>query len=374
MTNPKFKITDLMEEAIKSGVFPSASLLVAKDAEIVFKDYFGGCDKNTVFDIASITKPVITATLTMIAVSKGLIKLSDTIGHYFPDYPHLHKITVANLLNHTSGLPWWKSYYKRVPLKDVASESGRKCFVDEVLREPLEYETGSKYAYSDPGFIVMSLILEKIFSKPLSSLADELIAKPLNLINTFYNPIQRTPWSDDNFKPAYKKTDKDLSQINFAPGENCPWRKEVTVDYVDDRNCYAMGGVSGHAGLFTDADDLHKFISELVLCYKGGGKFLNRDVVGEFIDLGSHSIISNCHNPFLYGWNMPIEKGSQAGKHFSRGSIGHLSFTGCSVWVDLKKDVWVILLANRLHPTSENQKIKDFRPAIHDLVWDVIGV
>jgi CubicO group peptidase (beta-lactamase class C family) len=131
-----------------------------------------------------------------------------------------------------------------------------------------------------------------------------------------------------------------------------------------------MGGISGHAGLFSTAFDLHLFVKEFVSCYQGAGTLLNQEIIREFIDSGK--VINE--GTFLFGWDRPAENNSQAGNLFSKNSIGHLGYTGCSLWVDLARDFWVILLSNRVHPTATNEMIKAFRPGLHDQIVGDLGV
>lgn len=368
-----------MKTALQDGVFPSASLLVAKDTEVVFKNTYGDCSEKTIFDVASLTKPVITTTLAMIAVKEGLLNLEDSLVKFFPNADQLKDVKVFQLLNHSSGLPGWKPFYKEVSHEDVASIAGRKLIIDAVLREPLEYKTGSKSIYSDLGFILLDVILESIFAEPLISIANELITKPLGMKNSFYRLVKKTPWSGENFLPAYEVEERDFSGLDFAPTQDCPWRGEVIQGLVDDQNCYAMGGVSGHAGLFSTTDDLHLFVTELIRSNHGIGDFLQQETVREFINYNANTpahlkCLKRKNNTFALGWDHPKEENSQAGNSFSKHSIGHLAYTGCSIWINLEKNFWVILLTNRVHPATTNEKIKTFRPTLHDQIVEELGV
>lgn len=329
------KINELMLGAITDNVFPSASLLIVQDKKKIFEGFFGGASKKTIFDVASIAKPVVTGTLALFARENGLLKVGDALTKFVPKSEHLNSVTIENILTHGSGLPAWKPYYKDVATEIVATAAGRKEIIDSALMEPLEYKTDSKRVYSDVGYIVLGKILEDIFKKPINELAEEFIFQPMNMKDSFFKPVTKTPWSGEAFVAAYKSK-KDFSNYKFAPTENCPWRDGVVSGDVHDQNCYAMGGVAGHAGLFSTAEDLNKFVSSYVL-------------TSEF-----------------WAWDHPEEKNSQAGDTFSKSGIGHLGFTGGSIWIDPEKEFWVILLTNRIHPSSENHKIRAFRPVLHD--------
>jgi serine-type D-Ala-D-Ala carboxypeptidase len=170
----------------------------------------------------------------------------------------------------------------------------------------------------------------------------------------------------------------DLSQLRtrrlqpvediIAPTENCPWRKKILCGEVHDDNAYAMGGVAGHAGLFSSARDLHTLLVRMNRCLHGKDGFLPQSLVREFLTKDE----SAAHSNFALGWDTPSPDASASGSLFSSRSVGHLGFTGCSIWWDLEKDCHVILLTNRVHPSRKNEKIRDFRPRIHDQIMKVL--
>ncbi|HVO95258.1 MAG TPA: serine hydrolase, partial [Terriglobales bacterium] len=170
----------------------------------------------------------------------------------------------------------------------------------------------------------------------------------------------------------------DLSQLRtrrlqpveemIAPTENCPWRKKILCGEVHDDNAYAMGGVAGHAGLFSSARDIHDFIVRLSRCRNDADSFLPSSLVREFLTKDSSISGSTC----ALGWDSPSPIHSASGTLFSANSVGHLGFTGCSIWCDLEKTAHVILLTNRVHPSRKNERIKDFRPHIHDLIMKTL--
>lgn len=366
-----FKETNsLMKQAISEGIFPSASLLVAKEGSVAFENYYGKCSAATIFDVASLTKPVITTTLAIRALQEGFLNLEDTVTKFFPEAHHLDSVEIFHLLNHSSGLPSWQPYYQGVPRGDVGSPAGRSQIVHAVLDEALLRDPGFDSCYSDLGFILVGEIIEAVFMEPLATLADEFILNPLKMENSFYRIVDKTPWSAATFEPAFVGSARDFSGLDFAPTEDCPWRGEVVSGYVHDQNCYAMGGVAGHAGLFSTVDDLNLFVAEFVSCCCRGGKFLDKNILEQFVCMGRDTVEPRYRGSFLLGWDRPAHENSQAGRHFSKRSIGHLGYTGCSLWIDLMKDFWVILLTNRIHPTSTNERIKSFRPMLHDSICD----
>jgi CubicO group peptidase (beta-lactamase class C family) len=154
----------------------------------------------------------------------------------------------------------------------------------------------------------------------------------------------------------------------IAPTENCPWRKKILCGEVHDDNAYAMGGVAGHAGLFSSARDIHALLACLNRCLHGKDNFLPKDLLEEFLAKDEKVPNSTC----ALGWDTPSPDKSASGANFSPRSVGHLGFTGTSIWWDIEKNCHIILLSNRVHPTRKNEKIKDFRPHVHDLIMNVM--
>jgi CubicO group peptidase (beta-lactamase class C family) len=159
------------------------------------------------------------------------------------------------------------------------------------------------------------------------------------------------------------------TDFEIAATQRCPWRKRVLEGEVDDDNAYAMGGVAGHAGLFSNARDIHLLISRLRVCYLGADTFVPSALARGFFERQKTA----AGGTYALGWDTPSAENSSSGRRFSTHSIGHLGFTGASIWWDLEKDCYIILLTNRVHPSRENEKIKDFRPLIHDLVMTSLG-
>ena len=155
----------------------------------------------------------------------------------------------------------------------------------------------------------------------------------------------------------------------IAPTEDCPWRKKVLCGEVHDDNAYAIGGVAGHAGLFSSARDIHQLLACLNRCLRGSDSFLPQALIQEF--LSKDEAVKN--STYALGWDTPSENGSSSGKYFSSHSVGHLGFTGTSIWWDLEKNCHVVLLSNRVHPTRKNEKIREFRPYIHDLIMKTLN-
>lgn len=340
-------IDSLMKQAVEDLVFPSAALLVAHREKILHKGYYGKARKGMCFDIASLTKPICTATLAMLLVQEGKIELTQAVHK---------KVTIEHLLSHTSGLPSWKPYYRELPLDAIGTEKGERHILRSIMEEPLFAEPGKICEYSDLGYILLGDFLEKAGGKPLEVLFDEKIAKPLKLKNTFF------------VKQGVPTHGLTVPRRRFAPTEDCPWRRKVIHGEVHDQNCYAMGGVAGHAGLFATTSDVHRFVVALLKCYRGQSDWTKQKIVKEFLDWHISTSTHPHIGTYVLGWDTPTSGSSSAGRYFSPHSIGHLGYTGCSLWIDLNKDFWVILLTNRIHPSTANEKIKTFRPRLHDAV------
>ena len=370
------QIEQCMQEAVDRGVFPAASLLVGNETGVLFHQFFGQARVGTCFDIASVTKAVSTATLAMQLVAEDLLHLNDPLVQWIKQAKqNFHKTaTVAQLLSHRAGFPSWQAFYRELPLDRVGTEAGYGLLIDACLSEPKFYEPGSQCIYSDLGYIVLGEVLAQAGLAPLDVLFQHRVANPLNLKNIFFvrnmgSPIHATKArgfaSAGQHIPTGTPANENLvgaSTRRFAPTEDCPWRERIIHGEVHDPNAYAMGGVAGHAGLFSTAEDLHRFATELVKCYRGTSDWIPQKTVQQFLDFP--------HTPgtFVLGWDTPSPDDSSAGHHFSPESIGHLGYTGCSLWIDLKKGVWAILLTNRIHPDATNEKIRTFRPQIHDLI------
>lgn len=357
-------IDRVFKDAISEGVFPSAQILVAKGGEVALSSHYGSAREHTSFDISSLTKPFCTASLAMMLCSEGLLKDSDTVYQWLPGArePRHKQMTVRHLLDHTSGLPAWQAYYRELPQSLIGAEAGRRFILDSCYAEPIVSEPGEKTLYSDIGFMILGEIVAQAAGMPLDELFSNRIAGPLKLADTLFV-------RNEGISPSTAMKRKDSAHLRFAPTEDCPWRGRVLHGEVHDQNAYAMGGVAGHAGLFSTAGDLHKFISEFVKCYRGGSEFIPKGFVRGSI---GEAAARPKGDEYVFGWNRPSRRDSSAGMHFSANSIGHMGYTGCSAWIDLEKNFWIILLTNRIHPSTMNEKIKGFRPRIHDLIYDEI--
>jgi len=323
---------DVVEKAVEEGAFPGAVALVGKGNRIVAKEAFGYAmvvpEKremkiDTMFDLASLTKPVATATSIMILVDRGLLRLDDAVALFIPEFGKNGKesITIRQLLTHTSGLPDWEPFYEYCSSYDEV--------ISAVCDVSLRYEPGEEYLYSDLGYMLLGEIVHRVSGKTLDLFAQKNIFEPLGMEDTMFNP---------------------QSKDRCAATELCPWRNRVIIGEVHDENAYAMGGVSGHAGLFSTAKDLFIF-SQMML---NEGEYRGKRILSPYAVREMTEEQTGGKGDYGFGWMMKSETHSSGGDLISERSYGHTGFTGTSIWIDPETELTVILLTNRVHPTREN--------------------
>lgn len=368
-------VEEAFKEAVAEGVFPGAVMLASKGDEIAFERAFGfrsltpekaPMQTDTIFDLASLTKPLATTVAAMLLVREKKIRLEDRVTRFFPNFGVFGKthVTFRHLLAHCSGLPAWKPYYEEIikgekegRINFVASRAAKSYVFESIHREKPIAPPGAQALYSDLGFMLLGEVIEEITGSTLDRFCQEKIFKPTGLRSTSF--VDLTQLRMRRLQPARER---------IAPTENCPWRKKILWGEVQDDNAYAMGGVAGHAGLFSSARDIHLLLRRLHRCLTGADPFIPASVVREFFTR-DRTVSESTH---ALGWDMPSAENSSSGSHFSPWSIGHLGFTGTSIWWDLEKDRQVILLSNRVHPSRANDKIKGFRPHAHDLIMKAL--
>ncbi len=369
------QVESAFREAVDAGVFPGAVVLVVKNDEIAFEQAFGfrallpeqtTLQLNTVYDLASLTKPLATTFALMLLAREAQLSVEDRVTRFLPAFGALgkHLITVRQLLNHTSGLPAWKPYYEEVvkaekqgKINFVASREAKRYVTELIYREKPFYPPGRQCLYSDLGFIVLGDLIETLTAMTLDEFCRTRIYTPLGLGSTGFIDLTQ-----------HRTGQVERAAEWIAPTEQCPWRKRIICGEVHDDNAYTMGGVAGHAGLFASARDLHSLIACLSRCLHGADDFLPQSIVEEFFTKDDAALNSR----FALGWDTPGPGKSASGSAFSSRSVGHLGFTGTSIWWDLDRNCYIILLTNRVHPTRTNEKIRDFRPHIHNLIMKAI--
>ena len=358
-------IREFLEQGLFEGAFPGGVLLVAKEGEIVIHQEVGlrsmspkqdPMTRETIFDLASLTKPLATTLAVMKLVDQGKILLDQSLSSMMRSVSLKEKgsLTPRLLLNHSAGFLAWKPLYSDL-MKERVGER-KRILRKKILEEPLAYSPGNECLYSDWGFVILEWIIEELSGMPMHRLLDDHFYQPMSLKRTFIYTGELPTGFD---------------KAMFAATKDCPLRNRIIRGEVEDDVAYALGGYSGHAGLFSNAEELYTLVALLKDHYdEKRSDFMSPEVVKEFFH--RQDMVEGC--TWALGWDTPSPKNSSSGKHFSPKSVGHLGFTGASVWMDLEKDVIVILLTNRTLTTDDNEKIKAFRPRLHDLIMSELGL
>ena len=322
---------------------------------------------DTVFDVSSLTKALITTTLTMQLVDKGQLGIDSRLSRIFQTFGTLGKerMSVRHLLTHCSGYPAVMPFHKLISRADKAerwgimtSRGAVEMVYSEIFRAKLEHVPGKVCTYSDIGFILLGAILEVCSGgQTLDKLAIKNIFKPLGLKSSGFIDISKVK----------RRGLAPISDV-IAPTLECPWRGKLLCGEVHDDNAWAMGGIAGHAGFFSTTTDVHQIAVELLNCYHGRSNLVSQETIKKF--WARDGAVNG--STWALGWDTPSAENSSAGKHFSKSAVGHLGYTGCSIWIDPEKEIDVVLLSNRIHPNDQNLTIREFRPMIHDLVMEAL--
>jgi CubicO group peptidase (beta-lactamase class C family) len=323
---------EVVERAVEEGAFPGAVALIGKGNRVAAQEAYGHAmlvpevremREDTLFDLASLTKPIATATSVMILIDRGIMRLDDPAVLFIPEFGRNGKesITIRELLTHTSGLPASEPFYLSCSSYDEV--------ISAVCNVSLEYSPGEEYLYSDLGYMILGEIVRMVSGERLDVFARENIFGPLGMRNTTFNP---------------------QSKERCAATELCPWRGGVIVGEVHDENAYAMGGASGHAGLFSTASDLFTFAQMML----NGGQYRGKRILSTGAVRAMTREQTHGKGDYGFGWMMKSDTYSSGGDLLSESSYGHTGFTGTSIWIDPEAELVVILLTNRVHPTRDN--------------------
>ena len=376
------KIERLAERAIQKTELPGFVLWVAREGDVVYHEAFGEAQirphrrpmkPDTVFDLASLTKVLVTTIGIMKLAERGRIDLAAPVASILPAFGERDEkkraITVRHLLTHSSGLKAWAPYYEDIRRRDkkrgtkmLGSPEARDYVLERIAMSGLIHDVGEAAVYGDLGFMALGALLERVDGRDLPAIFAEEVAGPLGLRESGFIPLDRHGGA------AARPGTLALPRSRFAATEECSWRERVLVGEVDDSNAWAMGGVAGHAGLFGGAADVGKIGLALLEAREGRGDFIARPVVEQFFarqDLPPGS-------DWALGWDTPTEGFSTSGRAFSKTSVGHTGFTGTSLWIDLERRIVIVLLANRIHPIARKSRFA-FRPRVHDIVMEGLG-
>ncbi len=359
-----------MDHAVVEGVFPGAVLAVRRGGEQLWLVPAGRLsldqsssvvEKTTIYDLASLTKPLAVVTSLVLLVQRGRCRLDGPIMSILPELEDaaIGSATLRQLLTHSSGLPDWRGFYEILSPNAVlpSTREERSCVNGQALQlikqEALVYQRGERSLYSDLGFILLGMAIERLSGMGLDQFVWEHVMLPMQAAPLCYLPTEQ-----DGARGGV--VSKDL----IAPTEWDPWRNRLLCGEVHDDNAAALGGVAGHAGLFGTAEAVLAVTGEWLLAYHQQPSMLDSSLMHEFTQR-QHDVPGSS---WAFGWDTP-SPASSSGKHFSHHSFGHLGYTGTSVWIDPVSELEVVLLSNRVCPTRKNERIRAFRPFIHDLVY-----
>ncbi len=341
----------LAKSLAELNVMPGMVVLVGRKGKVLLRKAYGNASlmprkekltANHIYDLASLTKVVAATSAIAMLVAEKRLRLDDRIVTFIPALKGKgkEKITVRQAMVHCAGFREHHPFYRGPGV------GCRQSVIGKATALPLEYRPGAKTVYSDIGFMLCGYVAEVVSGVTLDVLLAERLFRPLGMKNTCFNPLS---------KGAAKK--------RIVPTEKCPWRKKVVRGEVHDENAAAMGGVSGHAGLFSTASDLALFAQEMLRAVAGKGKVLGKGY-REF--LKHHP--SKAGGTRALGWDTNISGYCTGGHLLSPGSVGMTGFTGTSLWVDFKRGAYIIILSNRVHPTRTNNAFPSVRPLLHDLL------
>jgi len=361
-----------LEQAVTGGVFPGAVLAVRHgggQANMFTAGLVSTLDAAraalpaTVYDLASLTKPLSTVTALVMLIQAGRCQLHDQVESILPELADspIGTASLWHLLTHSSGLPGWRGYYERlspdatVPATEEDRRRAREALAGMIRDEALIYERGTRSLYSDLGFMLLGMIVERCSGIPLHQFFRDHIAL---LAGTSQLGFVPTEWADSFLRHARRRGG------DVAPTEHDIWRGRLLCGEVHDENAAALGGVAGHAGLFGTAEAVLAVTGAWLEAYHRRPSVLDPVLVKEFTC--RQAVMPGAS--WALGWDTPSPP-SSAGRFLSEVSFGHLGYTGTSVWIDPLHELEIVLLSNRVHPTRKNERIKAFRPLIHELVY-----
>ncbi len=347
------EIKNILDKAVADSVFPGAVAAVVKDGYLIYNKAVGyhtynkeiKMDTQAVFDLASVTKIMATTTAIMKLVDEGKISLDDKFSNYFPEFEADNKkdITLGDVLLHQAGFPASRPYVKTMHTKAE--------IVDAIKNEDMIYDLGTKYIYSDLGLILLGEIIEEVTQSNLNSYLRSTFYAPMNMPATYFNP-------------------HDVSTdyvAHVVPTENdTVYNRGVVLGYVHDEKAYFMGGIAGHAGLFSNTTDMARYATMILNeGHYGGKSYISAETINYFT--AKQSELSGRG----YGFDRRSETGfTSAGEFSSTNTFGHLGFTGTSIWMDKEKNMAVILLTNRVQPyRSYGSTIGTIRAAVADVAF-----
>ncbi len=345
-------VEDIVADAAGAGrVAPAVSLLVGRGRDVLFECSAGSagapgreraCDAGTVFDLASLTKPLVTVALVLDLVSQRRLELDAAVGDLLPAFAEgkdgrRGRVTVRDLLRHDSGLPAYRKYFEGFeatrPSSAVEAQQRRARMLGFAAAEPLERDPRSGNVYSDVGFLVLGALVEGVAGRRIDELFAERIAGPLGVEEVWYADLAR-------------RSTPDWADRAAATGD-CAWRGHAVHAAVQDENAWAMGGVASHAGLFATTRAVHRLVAAWTDAASGRAGILEPRLVQHAWNREAAAAGAAAADPastWALGWDTPSPGGSSAGSRIGADAVGHLGYTGTSIWVDPSRGVHVVLL------------------------------
>ncbi len=335
----------MLRSRIDAGDFPSSVYVIAEHGRVIFSDALGDAVREpeshaasleTIYDLASLTKPLVTGLLSARLVQLGKLIMDRPVAKYLLEFdrPDKHLITVRQLLTHTSGLPAWRPLY-------LLTKNQRDGTTGAIANETLMYSPGERVVYSDLGFIVLGFLLQRLTGKTIDQLAQSEIFEPLHLRATFFDPNQsmQTGVAACESGNTYER---DMCDRDLEPQMYAGWRTGVIWGEVHDGNAHFLGGAAGHAGLFSTAGETLRLADQFV-----GG--LSELLSKETCELFRQDLTGGLNEARSFAWQLAATKDSTAGPDLPPDAFGHTGFTGTSCWVDPERERAYILLTNRTH-------------------------
>jgi serine-type D-Ala-D-Ala carboxypeptidase len=344
-------VFELLRQAIAQHAFPAATVAVTHQEKLIALKALGRFTYDpespevtnaSIFDLASVSKVVATTSVAMILYQRGLLDLEIPLVSIVPEFAgedeRRREVTLRMLLAHSSGLPAYEKLFSRAPTKDK--------LLNAAFAMPLVADPGTQATYSDIGFIILGIALERIADEPLDRFCQREVFGPLGMAHSAFNPplawrLSIPPTVDDH-----------------------SFRHRIVQGEVYDENASVLGGVAAHAGVFAPAHDVAIFANAML---NGAQPILHSETLAVF----TRRELSPAGTSRALGWDTPSSP-SQSGKYFSPHSFGHLGYTGTSLWIDAERQLSVTLLTNRTWPDASNKAIKEIRPQFHDAVVEAL--
>lgn len=350
---------------MERGSFPGAVVAIGDSSGILLEHSLGysvvkpariQISNGTIFDAASLTKPLITATIALRTAADGLIRLDEPVSKYLTELKGTEKseITFIDLLTHRGGFQAWYPLYTQ--------GTGTDSYLRSLVRRPLRYQPGTREIYSCLGFITLCLTLERIHGRSIQDLASSFIFEPLGLSCSMFNPPPELKWkiAATDWGNANERGMVAARNLNFKFRDYMVWGE------TNDGNAWYRNGVAGNAGLFATAQDVFRIAQSYLV---NRGDLLPK----EMVDLSRRNYTVGLEENRGLGWQLLSSNAGGPTEMFSEHAFGHTGFTGTSVWVDPDRDLILVLMTNRLHPVFKPLNMQQVRRKFHHIVvseWD----